>query len=55
MPVLVMCFQRLTLTKEPSGKHEESDAQKMRNRIIKRAALEFKEDMYGILEYEIQY
>ena len=43
------CFQRLTLTKEQSADHTPSDGELRRTRIIKRAAMEFKNDMYGIL------
>ena len=42
-------LQRLTLTKEKKPGSEESPAQQLRNRIIKRAALEFKDGMYANL------
>lgn len=42
-------IERLTLTKEGPGGKEETAAQKLRNRIIKRAALEFKDGMYANL------
>ena len=45
---IVLIFQRLTLKKTEGGKAE-TDAQKMRNRIIKRAAKEFKDGMYANL------
>lgn len=41
----------MTVRKESSEEGEAvSDAEKMRTRIIKRAALEFEDGMYGILE-----
>ena len=39
----------MILSKEPSADHTPSAGELRRNRIIKRAAMEFKNDMYGIL------
>jgi hypothetical protein len=44
-------IKRLTLTKDENGEKEaKSPAVEMRERIIKRAALEFKDHMFGILD-----
>jgi len=44
------CFQRKKITK-PGGEapHEMTEAELLRTRIIKRAAVEFHDGMYGIL------
>ncbi|KAK2193966.1 hypothetical protein NP493_4g09039 [Ridgeia piscesae] len=42
-------IERLTLTKEQSADHTPSDGELRRTRIIKRAAMEFKNDMYANL------
>ena len=47
IPICIVYFQRMTLKKEGGATKEESPAQKMRNRIIKRAALEFYDGIYG--------
>ena len=48
--VITFKLQRLTLSKDDSEESAKlTPAQEMRNRIIKRAALEFKDGMFGIL------
>lgn len=42
-------LQRLKLTQPDSGKQGKSEGEAMRERIVKRAALEFKDDMYANL------
>lgn len=39
----------MKLTKPDSGKQTKSEAEVVRERIVKRAALEFKDDMYANL------
>lgn len=42
-------FQKRTVRKESSSKAKLTPAQAMRQRIVRRVALEFKDGMYGIL------
>lgn len=50
MRVCRICLlQRLTLTHPQTSEHKKSDAALMRERIVKRAALEFKDGMYANL------
>lgn len=42
-------LQKLKLNRSQEDDHEKSEAELMRERIIKRAALEFKHDMYANL------
>ena len=48
--VVHSCYQRLTVRKrDDSGPQEMSKGAAVRQKIIKRAALEFRDGMYGIL------
>ena len=49
----IYLFQRLTLKKPDTGEEKLSPAAEMRNRIIRRAALEFEDGMYGILGHKV--